>query len=83
MEQILGGDRTGCQGTSINTTPLHYKHISGLVCSPMPASDLLEKLQIKKEKIASFLYVYVILGTVHNFGIFFSQKNLKNWMFPY
>ena len=42
----------------------------------MPASDLMEK-KIQLQKRTSILNTYVILGTVRNFGIFFSNKFKK------
>jgi len=68
-ETDFGGNTTSSKGTAINTTSVHCRHLSGYVCSPMPASDLMEKIQLQKR--TSILNIYVILGTVHNFGIFF------------
>jgi len=44
-------------------------------CSPMPASDLMGKIHLQKRP--SILNMYVILGTVRKFGIFFSSKFKK------
>ena len=71
-ETDFGGDGTSSQGKAIN---YYFSSLQARVCSPMPASDLMEKNPTSKKNLNS---KRVILGTVRNFGIFFSPpENLK------